>query len=628
MSDIIQLLPDAIANQIAAGEVVQRPSSALKELLENSIDAGATDIKVLIKEAGKNLIQVIDNGKGMSLTDARMSFERHATSKIRNSDDLFSIKTFGFRGEAMASIAAVAQVEMKTRKADDELGTLICIEGSEVKKQEPVVTTPGTSIAVKNLFFNVPARRNFLKSNPVELRHIVEEFQRVALSYPEIGFSLVHNDMELFKLNPSKLSQRIVSVFGKNYQGQLVTCEEDTPHVKIKGYVGKPENAKKSRGEQYFFVNNRFIKSNYLNHAVNNAYDGLMSSDQHPFYVLFLEIDPTHIDINVHPTKTEIKFDDERTIYSVVRAGVKQALGAHNVVPTLDFSLDVNFAESWGRDEAKKEEVSRENSYKSFSSPTFKKQSSTGWEKLFEDSPETSPTPAFKRDISQESQSAPTEMLTFSSKANEEMEEEEVTHIPAPPPFPKEETNAGTTFQVEMNYIVAQLGAGLLLLDQQASHERILYERYLKQVKNSSGASQQCLFPQNVSLSPADFALVMDLKDELNNLGFVVEEFGKHTLLIKGVPADVQINNEKALFEGFLEQFKHFKSELSLDNKENLARSLAKRSSIKKGDRLSRQEMETIVGQLFACQNPNYGLSGNRTFIKLDLSKIQSFFEK
>ena len=623
MSDVIQLLPDAIANQIAAGEVVQRPSSALKELLENSIDAGATDIKVLVKEAGKTLIQVIDNGKGMSLTDARMSFERHATSKIRNSDDLFSIKTFGFRGEAMASIAAVAQVEMKTRQTADELGTLICIEGSEIKKQEPVVTTQGTSIAVKNLFFNVPARRNFLKSNPVEMKHIVEEFQRVALSYPGISFSLMNNDMELFKLTPGKLSQRIVGIFGKNYQGQLVACEEDTPHVKIKGYVGKPENAKKSRGEQYFFVNNRFIKSNYLNHAVTNAYEGLMASDQHPFYVLFLELDPSHIDINVHPTKTEIKFDDERTIYSVVRAGVKQALGAHNVVPTLDFSLDVNFTENWKHDEVKKEEVSRENSYKTFSSPSFKKQSSAGWEKLFEGEKDIS-SPTFRREINQQQEEAPTEMLTFSSKANEEEEEKKVS----PPLPPKEEANTGTTFQVEMNYIVAQLGASLLLLDQQASHERILYERYLKQLKNSSGASQQCLFPQNVSLSPADYALVMGLQDELNNLGFVVEEFGKNTLLIKGIPADVQINNEKALFEGLLEQFKHFKSELSLDNKENLARSLAKRSSIKKGTKLTSQEMETIVGQLFACQNPNYGLSGNKTFIKLDLSKIRSFFEK
>ncbi|GGZ22214.1 DNA mismatch repair protein MutL [Echinicola pacifica] len=630
MSDIIQLLPDAIANQIAAGEVVQRPASALKELMENSVDAGATDIQVVVKEAGKMLIQVIDNGKGMSLTDARMCFERHATSKIRSSEDLFAIRTFGFRGEAMASIAAVAQVELKTRTADEELGSMICIEGSEVKKQEPVVCQVGTSIAVKNLFFNVPARRNFLKSNPVEMKHIVEEFQRVALSYPEVCFSLMHNEMELYKLGAGKLSQRVVGMFGKNYQSQLVYCEEDSPHVKIKGYVGKPENAKKSRGEQYFFVNNRYIKSNYLHHAVANAYEGLMSADQHPFYVLFLEIDPSHIDINVHPTKTEIKFDDERTIYSVVRAGVKQALGAHNVVPTLDFSMDVNFSENWKNDLAKQEEVGRENSYKTFTSPLYKKKDTSEWERMFEgvdSSVDDLRASAMRAATDSDANSDPdTETLTFSSKANE-VEREPTLHNWVEP-SPAEKASKGSTFQVELSYIVTQLGTGLLLIDQQASHERILYERYIRQLQNSGGASQQCLFPQSIDLSMADYTLAVGLHEELSRLGFVIEEFGKNTLLIKGVPADVSINNEKALFEGLLEQFKHFKSELSLDTKENLARSLAKKSSIKRGLKLNSQEMETLVGQLFACQNPNYGLSGNKTFVKLDLNRIQSFFDK
>jgi DNA mismatch repair protein MutL len=625
MSDIIQLLPDAIANQIAAGEVVQRPASALKEMMENSVDAGATNIQVFVKEAGKTLMQVIDNGKGMSPTDARMSFERHATSKIRQSEDLFSIKTFGFRGEAMASIGAVAQVEMKTRPADAELGTLICIEGSEVKKQEPVVCPAGTSIAIKNLFFNVPARRNFLKSNPVEMRHIVEEFQRVALAYPEIGFSLMQNDMELFKLAPGKLSQRIVGIFGKNYQGQLVACQEETPHVTIRGYVGKPENAKKSRGEQFFFVNNRFIKSNYLHHAVTGAFEGLMQAESHPFYALFLDLDPTHIDINVHPTKTEIKFDDERTIYSVVRSAVKQALGAHNVVPTLDFSLDVNFAETWKRDEEQKHEVKQENSYKSHSMPSFKKRDATGWEKMFEQNALGTQTDrsreGWKKEAQQEEE--PSEMMTFSSKVNTEESRPKESFEP---PLEGSVSKTGATFQVENSFIVAQMSSGLLILDQQAAHERILYERYIKQLQNTQGASQQCLFPQSIRLSPADFALVMDLHQELTSLGFVVEEFGQHTVVINGMPADIYINNEKALFEGLLEQFKHFKSELSIDNKENLARSLAKKSSIKKGKALKSQEMETLVGHLFACQNPNYGLSGNKTFIKLDLNKLQSFF--
>ena len=615
MTDIIQLLPDAIANQIAAGEVVQRPASALKEMMENSVDAGATQIQVFIKDAGKTLMQVIDDGKGMSPTDARMSFERHATSKIKTSQDLFAIKTFGFRGEAMASIGAVAQVELKTRPHDAELGSLICIEGSEVKKQEVVACAAGTSIAIKNLFFNVPARRNFLKSNPVEMRHIVEEFQRVALSYPEISFSLMQNDMELFKLVPGKLSQRIVGVFGKNYQGQLVACQEETPHVSIRGYVGKPEQARKSRGEQFFFVNNRYIKSNYLNHAVTNAYEGLMPADNFPFYALFLEIDPSHIDINVHPTKTEIKFDDERTIYAVVRSAVKQALGAHNVVPTLDFSMDVNFSETWKKDEGQRLEVKQENSYKTHTMPSFKRQDATGWEKMFEQNAIDTSVEKSREDWKRDAE--PAEMMTFSSKVNTEKETKE--EIPS-----KEDT--GATFQIELTYIVAQMASGLLILDQQATHERILYERYSRQLQNTLGASQQCLFPQSLSLSPADYALVMDLQEELSSLGFVISEFGNHTIVINGVPADIYINNEKALFEGLLEQFKHFKSELSIDNKENLARSLAKKSALKKGSKLNAQEMVTLVGQLFTCQNPNYGLSGNKTFVKLDLNKLQSFF--
>lgn len=615
MNNYIQLLPDAIANQIAAGEVVQRPASALKELLENAVDAGASHIQVIIKDAGKQLIQVIDNGRGMSPTDARMSFERHATSKIRESKDLFTIRTFGFRGEALASISAVSQVELKTKSKDDELGTLILIEGSEVKKQEPVACAKGTTVAMKNLFFNVPARRNFLKSNPVEMRHIVDEFQRVALSYPEIGFTLLNNDLEMYSLNPGKLSQRIVSIFGKNYQGQLVPTEELTPHLNVKGYIGKPENAKKSRGEQFFFVNNRFIKSNYLHHAVNSAFDGLIQADQHPFYVLFLEMDPAHIDINVHPTKTEIKFDDERTVYAVLRSAIKQALGAHHVVPSIDFSLDVNFQDKWDTDTEKKNQVDREYSYKTFNTPEFKKSSVSGWERLFERNPSENITPLPSKD------SEETEILTFPSRVNP-VEESEHNHSS------KLEENTGTTFQVELNYVIAQLSTGFLILDQQFAHERVLYERYLRQLKLAQGPSQQCLFPPVIELNHGDFGLVMNIKDELNSLGFVIEEFGRETIMIQGVPADIHVKNEKELFEGLIEQFKNFKDELSLDIRENLARSLARKSSLKRGQKLSKQEMETLVGQLFACQNPNYGISGSKTFVKMDLSSINSFFGK
>ncbi|MBA4301695.1 MAG: DNA mismatch repair protein MutL [Cyclobacterium sp.] len=613
MSNIIQLLPDAIANQIAAGEVVQRPASALKELLENAVDAGATHIQVVIKDAGKQLIQVIDNGKGMSATDARMSFERHATSKIRTSQDLFAIRTFGFRGEALASIAAVAQVELKTRQTETELGTLIQIEGSEVKKQEPVAVPVGTSVAMKNLFFNVPARRNFLKSNPVEMRHIVDEFQRVALSYPEVAFSLFQQDLEVFSLPSGKLSQRIVSLFGKSYQGQLVPCNEETLHVNVKGYIGKPENAKKTRGEQFFFVNNRYIKSSYLHHAVSSAFEGLIQNDQFPFYVLFLDIDPAHIDINVHPTKTEIKFDDERTVYAVIRSAVKQALGAHHVMPALDFSLDVNFQENWASNPDTKVQVDREYSYKTFNTPEFKKSSVSGWERLFEGN--FTPTPS----AAQNSEEDP-EFLTFPSRATSD---ESRFLIP-----PQESEATGTTFQVELSYIIAQMSTGLLIVDQQSAHERILYDRYLRQLQSSQGASQQCLFPPTVQLNAGDFALVMDMLPELYSLGFIVEEFGKDTVLIQGVPADVQVKNEKELFEGLVEQFKNFKNELSLDKRENLARSLSRRASIKKGQKLNPQEMETLVGQLFASQNPNYSPAGNKTFVKLDLSSIHSFFGK
>ena len=617
MSDIIQLLPDAIANQIAAGEVVQRPASALKELLENAVDAGATQVQVVVKEAGKQLIQVIDNGKGMSATDARMSFERHATSKIRSSKDLFTIRTFGFRGEALASIAAVAQVELKTKQAESELGTLIQIEGSEVKKQEPFAGNVGTAVSMKNLFFNVPARRNFLKSNPVEMRHIVDEFQRVALSYSEIGFSLFQQDLEVYNLTPGKLSHRIVQLFGKSYQGQLVPCEELTPHVNVKGYVGKPENAKKTRGEQFFFVNNRYIKSSYLHHAVGNAFEGLIQPDQHPFYVLFLEIDPSHIDINVHPTKTEIKFDDERTVYAVIRSAVKQALGSHHVVPSIDFSYDVNFNEKWDQDPSKKEQVDREYSYKTFNTPEFKKASTSGWEKLFESNLPVNQT----QDYTRKAESEETEVLTFSSKVNPDQ-------IPDRIPRPSAEDSTGTTFQVELSYVVAQMSTGMLIVDQQAAHERVLYERYLRQLKIAQGPSQQCLFPPIIDLGPSDFALVKDLLPELHSLGFMVSEFGKDTVIIQGVPADIQVKNEKELFEGLLEQFKNYKNELSLDKRENLARSLARKSALKKGQKLNPQEMETLVGQLFACQNPNFGLGGNKSFVKLDLSSIHSFFGK
>ena len=611
MSDIIKLLPDNIANQIAAGEVVQRPASVVKELLENSIDAGSTDVKLIIKESGKALIQVVDNGKGMSHIDARMCFERHATSKISSAEDLFAIKTMGFRGEAMASIAAVAQVELKSRREEDELGVLIQIEASEVKKQEPVSTPVGTLTCVKNLFFNVPARRNFLKSNAVEMRHIVDEFQRVALANPEVAMSLYQNDLEMYQLSSGKLSKRVVGIFGKKYQDQMAACEEETDLIKVYGYVGKPEFAKKTRGEQFFFVNNRFIKSNYLNHAVMTAFENLLPEGSFPFYTLFIEIDPRHIDINVHPTKTEIKFDDERTVYAVIRAAVRQALGTHNIAPAIDFSQDVNFANFAPKSEPVKSTSAADRDYSQFK--TFeRKQDTSHWEKLYE---------GLKTEISQQEESnrqmeihpEAQSTITLGSAAN--VSEEKVSQKPD-----------ASYFQIHKKYIATHVKSGLMLIAQQAAHERILYEKFLNQISRRSGASQQALFPQSLKLNSADFSLIHDIREELNAIGFEFSDFGDNSIVINGVPADLKSVNEKALFEGFIEQFKLNQSELSISNDENIARAIAKRSALKVGTSLSAQEMSSIIDQLFACKSPNYSPEGKKTTFILELDKVDQFF--
>jgi DNA mismatch repair protein MutL len=603
MPDIIKLLPDSLANQIAAGEVVQRPASAVKELLENAIDAEADFIKLIVKDAGKTLIQVMDNGKGMSATDARMSLERHATSKISKSEDLFSIRTMGFRGEALASIAAVSQMEIKSRQEEQELGTLIVIEASEVKKQEPEACEKGTSISVKNLFYNVPARRNFLKSNGVEMKHIVDEFQRIALSNPEVGFSLHQNDLEVYNLPKGKLSQRIVHIFGKNYQEQLVTCEESLEHLDIHGYVGKPEFAKKTRGEQFFFVNNRFIKSNYLNHAVSNAFQGLIGDGSYPFYVLFIGIDPKHIDINVHPTKTEIKFDDERTAYAIVRAAVRQALATHNITPALDFSADINL----GQKLAISRESIKEKNYGQFRSTDLQKSNLENWDRLFGENSGKGDQDDFKK----HDEKAMT--LTFGSEMNSGSDLEEIQEKGKP------------IFQLHNRYIVTQVKSGMLMVDQQAAHERILFEKYILCLDKRSGASQQSLFPQAVSLNPADFALVMEMEEEITSLGFLIEPFGKSDVLIKGMPVDIS-GDEKDIFEGLIDQFKK-NVELSLPKKENLARALAKRTGLKIGIRLNEQEMEVLIDQLFACKNANYAPNGRTTFHILEISNIENYFK-
>ncbi len=619
MPNIIQLLPDAIANQIAAGEVVQRPASVVKELMENAIDAGAKNIKLIVKDAGKQLIQVVDDGSGMNETDARMCFERHATSKIKKSEDLFSLKTMGFRGEAMASIAAVAQVELKTKSETAELGSLIQIEASEVRKQSHVATVTGSSISVKNLFYNVPARRNFLKSNPVELRHIIEEFQRIALSNPAIGFSFHQNDLDVYQLTASKLSQRIVGLFGKNYQEQLVPCEESTDQLKIYGYIGKPEFAKKTRGEQFFFVNNRFIKSGYLHHAVVNAYEGLLLKESHPFYVIFIEIDPKRIDVNVHPTKTEIKFDDERTIYGIMTAAVRQSIGTHNVAPALDFESDVNFSFTKPRQADLGNLSGKVPQYKKFK--TSGGDDDGEWNKILSNFQELSQKITEKEQDKQEEIYTGQEAVTFGSSINEK------------PSNAKNITDElvdvkRSVFQIHLKYIATQVKSGLMLVDQQAAHERILFEKFSQHLQHQNGSSQQFLFPEQIQLSSPDYALVMGMEEELKALGFVISSFGKETIVINGAPTELTDSSVKPVFEGLIDQFKHNKNVLTISKSENIARSLARRSGIRSGQKLNPEEMNALIDKLFACNNPNYTPSGNSTFIIFDLDKISSFFNR
>lgn len=603
MPDIIQLLPDSIANQIAAGEVVQRPASAVKELLENSIDAGAKNIKLIVKDAGKGLLQIIDDGAGMSETDARMSLERHATSKIRKAEDLFTIRTMGFRGEALASIAAVSQLEMKTRTANKELGTLLVVEASEVKKQELAACEKGTSISVKNLFYNIPARRNFLKSNPVELKHIIDEFQRLALAHSDIAFTFIQGDEVIYDLPVTKsgsLSQRIVNLFGKAYQEQLATCQEETDYVKVSGFVGKPEFARKTRGEQFLFVNKRFIRSNYLSHAVMTAYEGLLPENSFPFYVIFIEIDPKHIDVNVHPTKTEIKFDDERAAYAVVRAAVRQAMGTHNLAPSIDFQEDVNVMSKLGNTSS---DINREIYFDERFQSSVNRSNQQNWEKLFEGEVSSK---LFQPEVTQSS---------FKT-------EQEISYTGEQPSVEK------TLTQLHDKFILRQVKNGMMIIDQQGAHERILFEKFMEDLKYKSASTQQSLFPKTITFPAADFALIMEVEQEIKALGFRFEVFGKNTVLVNGVPANLKFASEKQLFEGLIDQFKHNQSELSLPLQENLARALAKRASVKAGQKLEKEEMQELLNGLFSCKTPNYSPEGKPTFYIFELSKLESYFNR
>ncbi len=591
MRDIIQLLPDAIANQIAAGEVVQRPSSVVKELMENSIDAGASTIQLIIKDAGKGSIQVVDDGMGMSETDARMCFERHATSKIRKAEDLFTIKTMGFRGEAMASISSVAQVELKTKRAEDELGTLIKIDASVLKSQELVQCAKGTSIIIRNLFYNIPARRNFLKSNPVEIRHILDEFQRISLANPSIKFSFIQNDQETYSLPPDKLGKRIVDLFGKSYREQLAACEEDTSYVSIKGYVGKPEHAKKTRGEQFFFVNNRFIKNSYLNHAVMTAYERLLADGAFPFYVLFLSIDPAHIDINVHPTKTEIKFDDERSIYAIVQAAVRKTLSINNLIPSLDFETNVNFnvPTTFGSTQRTIEK-----------SDTFKaRPTQDAWKKLYEGMDNN--ISAFEQQGSLQSMKifdSTDEPKTIQSKANDWN-------------YDSVNTPNFQVIQVLQKYLAIHITDGLLLIDQKKAYQRILYDQFIDHLNRKNGASQQLLFPRTIHINPADQLLFQEIKQEIKDLGFRMEMDSEHNFLVQGIPSGILEEECQLIIEGILEQIKNENTDFTSHRNEKIAQAMANKTASKYTQKkLSNEEMNALIGQLFASSNPNFSPNG------------------
>ncbi|MCG8327422.1 MAG: DNA mismatch repair endonuclease MutL [Chitinophagales bacterium] len=631
MADIIQLLPDAIANQIAAGEVIQRPASVVKELLENSIDAGSTNIKLVIKDAGRTLIQVIDDGCGMSETDARMSFERHATSKIRQSEDLFCIRTMGFRGEAMASIAAVAQVELRSRRHSDELGTRLVVEASEVKIQEPCPCSRGTTLSVKNLFYNVPARRNFLRSNTVEMRHIMDEFQRIAIANSDIFFSLHHNNSEIFHLPAGNLRQRLIGVFGNNANKKLVPVSEETDILKLSGFVGKPEFAKKTRGEQYFFVNNRFIKSGYLNHAVVAAYEDLLPKDTHPLYAIFIDIDPARIDINVHPTKQEIKFEDERLVYNYLKVAIRHSLGQYSIMPTLDFDQSPAFYNTLTSSNRpiKREETIKSSSRGSAGSSAPSVSSVVGdshrqannlqnWQKLYEglDNFDAEPT----TDSSGSTEEIPP-ALTLESKWHDEDTESTTATSETT------KRRRKTPSQLHNSYVVSQIKSGMLIIDQQAAHERILYDRYLTFLQQQQNATQSQLFPRTLSLSPSDANLLTDVLETVNSLGFDIQEFGTNTFVVNGVPSELAgKQDELKLIESLLEQYKN-NLNLKLDIKENIARSMAKSASIKTGQSLEVEEMQALIDQLFACEVPYKSPSGRKCFISVELDELAKRFE-
>ena len=616
MSSIIQLLPDHVANQIAAGEVVQRPASVVKELLENAVDAKATDIKLIIKDSGKTLIQVIDNGSGMSVTDARLCFERHATSKIRLAEDLFSLHTKGFRGEALASIAAIAHVELKTKQDQDELGTHIIIEGSKFVSQDVAVLPKGTSFLVKNLFFNIPARRNFLKSETIEYRHILDEFHRVAMAHPNIHFTFYHNGSENYNLPQSNFRQRIVNIFAGKTNEKLVPVTEDTDIVKIQGFASKPEFAKKSRGEQFFFVNDRYIKSGYLHHAVMSAYDGLLPNGAQPSYFIYLDVPPNTIDINIHPTKTEIKFDDEAALYAILRSTIKHSLGQFNVAPILDFDRDSNLDTPYNYKDtvAPSPTIEINGSYNPFSNninnnekpanqySSYKKPEFTAnWQSLYAD---------LKQDtLEVETIQFENDVVTSSLFNDDEIEQ-----------------SKSKTYQIHKKYIVSPLKSGLVIIDQNRAHQRVLYEEFLTNMTVKQASSQQLLFPLNLFFSIKEMKLIAELQLSLKNTGFVFEATNIDNIVLSGIPINVTESEISLLLEQLLSDLQDGIPDTSFSQNDTIAKSMAKSLAVKTGNFLTEMAQENLINNLFACKEPNVSPFQKPTFITLRVEDLDKKF--
>lgn len=610
MPDIIRLLPESVANQIAAGEVIQRPASAAKELLENAVDAGATEIKLYVKDSGKALIQVIDNGCGMSVTDARLAFERHATSKIREANDLFAIRTLGFRGEALASIAAVAQIQLKTRRLEDDLGTLIGIEGATFKNQVPCSCPAGTSIAVKNLFFNVPARRNFLKSNTAEFRHIIEEFQRVALVYPEVSFSLINDDRPMFSLQASNLKQRIVGLMGNQLLNRLIPVEENTPEASVSGFIGKPEFARKTRGEQYFFVNKRFIRNSYLHHAVQSAYQELIPDDSHPAYFIYLDVDPNTIDVNIHPTKTEVNFQYNQIIYTLLKSAVKKALGKFSLTPVIDFEADqsINITAPPPGYIPRQPQVNFDSEYNPFRTtiktdyrPT-KEKVDDNWKNLYK--PESF---------------AQSSLLLRTST---DLADNQQTTPSAPVP------ESSILLQLDGRYIVTRVKSGLMIIDQHLAHQRILFDRWMDRLAGEKSGSQQSLFPETVNFSPANADILREILPQMQTLGFMIEALGTNTFVVSGMPVGIEDESPGELLEKIIDNYKKNLVDLKTDKRTNIARAMSRQLAIKPGKVLSNEEMLALVNELFAGKAPETAPDGNATLRLITLNEIQKRFSE